>query len=78
MLLIYMVGTGKISTGLKAVLIAILGVVIIYIMFSNTVPTVLGNNTPHIWIMGTDFGWFGLLLPYILVAIAIFAIIAFL
>lgn len=62
---------------LKAVLITILGVALVYLVFTNAVPSIMGNTTTAIWIAGTDYAWVGTVLIYVLLIAAIVLILKF-
>lgn len=69
---------GNVNSTIKMVLVAIIGMFLIYSVVNSAAPSVLGNTTPEIWVFGVDIGWSASLIPYVLAAIIVLGIIFFL
>ena len=68
----------NVSGILKAVLITILGVALIYLVFVNAVPSIMTNTATAIWIAGTNYAWVGTVLIYVLLIAAVVLVLKFL
>lgn len=68
----------NVSGVLKAVLVTILGIALIYLVFVNAVPSIMGNTSTAIWVAGTNYGWVGTVLIYVLLIAAIVLVLKFL
>lgn len=66
------------SGTLKAVLVVVLGIALVYLVFTQAVPDIMGNTTTAIWIAGTDYAWVGTVLIYVLLIASIVIVLKFL